>query len=171
MATIERILTEPAEPYSLRPPRIGDIGWVIHRQAVLYQQEYGWNGDFEVLLAEIFAAMMRTFDPSRERGWIAERGGEAVGSVYVVRQSDTVAKLRLLYVDPSARGLGIGRRLVHECIAFARGKAYRSMTLWTNDPLVAARRIYVEAGFDLVASEPVHAFGKDMVSETWELAL
>lgn len=171
MAEVERILTGHTEPYSLRPPRVGDIGWVIHRQAVLYNQEYGWNGDFEILLADILAAMMKDFDPAKERGWIAERGNKTVGSVWVVRKSATVAKLRLLYVEPSARGLGIGRRLVDECIRFARDKGYATLTLWTNDPLVAARRIYVAAGFTLAGAEPVHAFGQDMVSETWELSL
>lgn len=174
MRAIERLMTgpiTPAEPYRLRGPGLGDIGWIIHRQAVLYAAEYGWNQDFEVLLAEIFAGMTKTFDPERERGWIAERGDQIAGSVFVVRASDRVAKLRLLYVEPSARGLGIGRRLVRECIGFAREKGYETMTLWTNDVLLSARRIYREAGFRCVAAEPAPAFGKDLVSETWELAL
>ena len=157
--------------YRLRPPRLGDIGWVIHRQAILYNQDYGWNADFEILLAEIFVDVMKAFDPSRERGWIAERCGETVGSVFVVSQGPETAKLRLLYVEPSARGLGIGRHLIQESIDFARAKSYRKLVLWTNDVLVAARRLYVQAGFECMAAEPQHAFGHDMVSETWELAL
>ncbi len=140
-------------------------------KAVLYAREFGWDETYEVLVAEILAAMMKTFDPKRERGWIAERESEVVGSVFVVRASDTLAKLRLLYVEPSARGLGIGRRLVDECIRFAREKGYTTLTLWTNDVLVAARRIYQVAGFKCVAAEPHHSFGKDLVGETWELAL
>ena len=163
---------DPVPPsYQLRPPRLGDVGWVIHRQAILYNQDHGWNLDFEVLLAEIFVQVMKTFDPSRERGWIAERGGEVIGSVFVVSQSPDIAKLRLLYVEPSARGLGIGRRLVQECIGFAREKSHAKLMLWTNDVLVAARHLYTQAGFQCVAAEPQHAFGHDMVSETWELRL
>jgi DNA-binding MarR family transcriptional regulator/GNAT superfamily N-acetyltransferase len=175
MRTIERALGSRAlhgnDGVTLQPPAIGDIGWLIHRQALLYKREYGWDMRFEVLLAEIFAGMMQQFDPDMERGWVAERGGDVVGSVFVVRESDTVAKLRLLYVEPHARGLGLGRRLVDECIAFARGKAYRRMTLWTNDVLKPARRIYAAVGFRLTSAEAVHAFGQDMVSETWDLDL
>ncbi|HVY14166.1 MAG TPA: helix-turn-helix domain-containing GNAT family N-acetyltransferase [Rhodopila sp.] len=175
MRTIERVLGKdgPASDgtLSLRPPRLGDIGWIIHRQALLYQREYGWNQEFEVLLAEIFAAMMKDFTPDRDAGWVVELDGRIVGSVFVVRQSETVAKLRLLYIEPEARGRGLGRRLVMDCIAFARARGYRRLTLWTNDVLVPARRIYAAAGFRLTSAEPVHAFGHDMVSETWDLDL
>jgi DNA-binding MarR family transcriptional regulator/GNAT superfamily N-acetyltransferase len=171
IGTVERLLgdrAEPRVPYILRPPRIGDLGFVVHRQAALYAQEYGWNGEFEALLAEIIAAFIRNFDAARERCWIAEREGEIVGSVFVVRASDELAKLRMLYVEPSARGLGIGARLVEECLAFAREAGYRRMTLWTNDILTAARGIYQRAGFRLVQSERHHSFGHDLVGENWE---
>lgn len=174
MRTVEHLMGETGEaanPVTLRPHRLGDIGWITHRQAVLYAQEYGWDPTYEILAAEILAAFVRAFDADREASWIAERAGETVGSVFVVRASETVAKLRLLYVEPSARGLGLGRRLVDECIAFARHKGYRTLTLWTNDVLVPARRIYQAAGFTCVAREPHHSFGKDLVGETWELAL
>lgn len=173
MRTIQQILSKPGEaaPVVLRAPQLGDIGWIIRRQAQLYEQEYGWDVTFEILLAEIFAAMMKHFDPATDHGWIAERDGDVVGSVYVVRQSDAVAKLRLLYVEPAARGLGLGRRLVRECIEFARAKGYRRLTLWTNDVLKPARRLYQQTGFVCVASEQVHQFGQDMASETWDLDL
>jgi DNA-binding MarR family transcriptional regulator/GNAT superfamily N-acetyltransferase len=173
MRTIRQILSEPGEaaPVVLRSPQLGDIGWIIRRQAQLYEQEYGWDVRFEILLAEIFVAMMKQFDPATDHGWIAERDGDIVGSVYVVRQSDDVAKLRLLYVEPAARGLGLGRRLVRECIGFARAKGYKRLTLWTNDVLKPARRIYQQTGFICVASEQVHQFGQDMASETWDLDL
>ncbi|MDE2334828.1 MAG: GNAT family N-acetyltransferase [Rhodospirillales bacterium] len=171
LAYIERLLgdgPEPRVPYILRPPRIGDLGLVVARQAALYASEYGWNGEFEALLAEIAAAFIRNFDPARERCWIAERGGEMVGSVFVVRADDELAKLRMLYVEPAARGLGIGARLVEECLAFARAAGYRRMTLWTNDILTAARHIYERAGFRLVQAERHHSFGHDLVGENWE---
>jgi DNA-binding MarR family transcriptional regulator/GNAT superfamily N-acetyltransferase len=175
MRTIERALanrTHPAaEEVILRSPRLGDIGRIIHRQALLYQREFGWDGTFEVLLADIFAGMMQKFDPETDCGWIAEWGGEVVGSVFVVRESSTVAKLRLLYLEPHARGLGLGRRLVDECIGFARSKSCQRLTLWTNDVLVSARRIYAAAGFRLTSAEAVHTFGQDMVSEIWDLDL
>lgn len=176
MATITRILS-PAEspaaepPYILRGPKIGDIGLITQRQAVLYAEEYGWDASFEALVAEIGAAFIRSFDPAWENAWIAERDGRIAGSVFLVRQSDSIAKLRLLYVEPSARGLGIGRRLVEECIGFARAKGYATLTLWTNDILTAARRIYETAGFRLVGEERHHSFGHDLVGQNWDLAL
>jgi len=172
MATVERLMGErkPA-PITLRPHGLGDIGWIAHRQAVLYGQEYGWDASYEVLAAEILAGFARNFDAGREQSWIAEQAGSVVGSVFVVQASETVAKLRLLYVEPVARGLGLGRRLVDACVDFARGKGYRTLALWTNDVLVPARRIYQQAGFVCVAREPHRSFGKDLVGETWELAL
>jgi DNA-binding MarR family transcriptional regulator/N-acetylglutamate synthase-like GNAT family acetyltransferase len=174
MRTVERLMGEAGivtGGIALRPHRIGDLGWIAHRQALLYAQEYGWDASYEVLVAEILAAFVNGHDPDTERSWIAERDGMVVGSVFVMRGSETVAKLRLLYVEPAARGLGLGRQLVDCCIAFARARGYRTLTLWTNDVLVPARRIYQQAGFACVASEPHHSFGKDLVGETWELAL
>lgn len=173
MACIERLMAEPAaaEPYTLRPHRIGDIGWVARRQGMLYAEEYGWSEEFEAFVAEIGAHFVRSFDSTRERCWIAEQNGAIVGSAFLVKESDDTAKLRMLYVEPSARRLGIGSRLVDECIRFAREKGYRKLTLWTNDVLVSARRIYQAAGFNLVKEEPHHSFGKDLVGQYWELTL
>ncbi|TIT31143.1 MAG: MarR family transcriptional regulator [Mesorhizobium sp.] len=162
---------EPKVPYILRPLEVGDIGWVTRRQGMLYAQDYGWDETYEALVAEILGEFVKKFDPKWERGWIAEREGEVVGSVFVVRKSDQVAKLRLLYVEPSARGLGIGKRLVEECIGFARARGYKTLTLWTNDILTAARHIYQAAGFKLTEEEPHHSFGKDLVGQNWDLEL
>ncbi|HEX8666518.1 MAG TPA: helix-turn-helix domain-containing GNAT family N-acetyltransferase [Beijerinckiaceae bacterium] len=157
--------------YLLRPHRPGDMGWVIHRQGLLYNREYGWDETFEALVAEICAAFIKNFDDKRERCWIAESEGETVGSVFLVRQSDETAKLRLLYVEPKARGTGLGRRLVQECIRFAKAAGYRTLTLWTNDVLHAARKIYVAEGFRLVAEERHHSFGHDLVGQNWDFDL
>jgi DNA-binding MarR family transcriptional regulator/GNAT superfamily N-acetyltransferase len=174
MQTVQRLLgglPDDKVPYVLRDLRPGDLGWIVHRQGLLYHQEYGWDETFDALVAEIAGAFVKSFDARRERCWVAEREGEVVGSVFLVRASDKVAKLRLLYVEPSARGLGIGSRLVEECIAFARAKGYRTLTLWTNDILVSARKIYQAAGFQLVKEERHHSFGKDLVGQNWDLAL
>ena len=169
MGQIQGLLGEPSPSsslsYILRNPQPGDMGWIIHRQAVLYAQEYGWNNEYEALVAEILAKFVREFDPARERCWIAEKDGKVIGSVFIVRQDDTTAKLRLLYVDPCARGLGIGSRLVDECLRFSRQVGYTNMVLWTNSILTDARRIYDRAGFELVEEEAHHSFGKDLVGQ------
>jgi DNA-binding MarR family transcriptional regulator/GNAT superfamily N-acetyltransferase len=165
------VLDAPSSDIVLRPHRIGDMGWIVHRQAVLYAQEYGWDGGYEALIAEIVGRFLREFKPDRERCFVAERAGEIVGSVFIVEGGSDVAKLRLLYVEPSARGHGVGQKLVDECVAFARAKGYARLDLWTNDILTAARRIYQRAGFELVGEERHHSFGHDLVGQTWSLDL
>ena len=174
MQTIERLLgdrEEPHAPYVLRSPQPGDLGWVVHRHGAVYAQEYGYDAQFEALVAGIVAQFVQRLDPKRERCWIAEQRGEVVGSVFLVARSKTVAQLRLLLVEPNARGSGLGTRLVSECVRFARQTVYRKVMLWTQSELRAARRLYEAAGFRMVRKEKNHSFGKDLVSETWELAL
>ncbi len=174
LSSMERIrsVLQPAEPanalsWLIRDPRPGDIGWTVHRQAALYAEACGWNREFEGLLAGIASRFIERFDAEREHCWSAKRDDAIVGAVFVVRKSARVAQLRMLYVEPSARGMGIGTRLVDECIAFARDRGYRSMVLWTNDVLVAARRICRAAGFGLVRSEKHRSFGKELVGQYW----
>ncbi|HET9043695.1 MAG TPA: helix-turn-helix domain-containing GNAT family N-acetyltransferase, partial [Burkholderiales bacterium] len=172
LETVEKALgarPAPSASYLLRTHQPGDMGWIIGRHGALYAQEYGWDETFEALVAELAARFIRSFDPKRERCWIAERDGRNVGAVCLVRKSATVAQLRLLIVEPDARGLGIGRRLVTECERFARRAGYRKIVLWTNDILDAARHLYEEAGYRLVKAEPHHSFGKDLVGQYWEL--
>jgi DNA-binding MarR family transcriptional regulator/GNAT superfamily N-acetyltransferase len=172
MRTIARLLSDTrASNLTTRPPRPGDIGWVIERHGALYAAEYGLNHRFEALVAQVAGAFLTDHDPVTERGWIAEWNGIRVGSVFLMRKSDEIGKLRLLLVEPSARGAGVGKFLVADCIAFARQVGYRRMTLWTNDILVAARGIYKAAGFHLVTSEPHADFGPPMIGEEWELEL
>ncbi len=171
MATIEAVLehrqSQPATVV-LRSHRVGDMGWVISRQAAAYAADYGWDISYEALVAEICAQFIKTYDAAREHCWIAEVGGEPVGSVFLVKATDEVAKLRLLQVEKKARGLGVGRALVEQCINGARERGYRRMTLWTQSILVAARGIYKSAGFELVATKPHRSFGQDLIGETWE---
>jgi DNA-binding MarR family transcriptional regulator/GNAT superfamily N-acetyltransferase len=164
-------LPRPTTPYLLRPHQPGDMGWIVHRQAILYANEYGWDETYEALAAEIVGQFIKNYDPKRERCWIAEQNGVRVGAVFVAKGSDTTAKLRLLHVEPQARGLGIGKRLVNECIRFSRQAGYQKLTLWTQSILLAARHIYKQAGLRLVREEPHHSFGKDLIAETWELPL
>ena len=161
----------PAERFVLRPPNPGDMGWIIHRHGALYSQEYGWDWTFEALVAQIVADFVAHYRSADERCWIAEMDGKPVGSVMCVRSSDDAAKLRLLLVEPTARGLGIGKRLVDECVTFAREAGYRKLALWTSSILVEARRLYSKAGFVPVSTEAEHSFGHDLLMETWELTL
>jgi DNA-binding MarR family transcriptional regulator/N-acetylglutamate synthase-like GNAT family acetyltransferase len=175
MDEIEKILGRKSVPFSetffLRNHRPGDMGWVTYRHGVLYAQEYGWDESFEALVAEITADFIKQYKPKWDRCILAEMNGEIAGSVFVVRSSDTTAKLRLLLVEPKARGFGLGSRLVQECVAFARSAGYEKLVLWTNSILVDARKIYAKAGFQMVEQEAHHSFGKELVGETWELIL
>jgi DNA-binding MarR family transcriptional regulator/GNAT superfamily N-acetyltransferase len=176
MRAIENALSkdkEKAFPYVLRPHRPGDMGWIVHRETTFYAEQYGWDETFESLAARIVADFVSNFDPKRERCWIAEIAGEAVGHIFLVKHPDQpdTAKLRLLFVEPSVRGKGLGNILVDECVRFARTAGYRKITLWTQSILVAAHHIYQRAGFHLAKEEPHHSFGKDLVGQTWELDL
>jgi len=174
MATIETMLEPPERAHAsflLRSHRVGDMGWVTSRQSIAYADEYGWDISYEALVAEICAQFIKNYDAPREHCWIAEADGKPLGSVFLVRASDELARLRLLLVEKEARGLGIGRALVEQCVRSAREKGYRKMTLWTQSILVAARKIYQDAGFRLVATEPHRSFGQSLIGETWELEL
>lgn len=170
-ADAQRAGTPSAPPVTLRAHQPGDIGWIVHRQAVLYAQEYGWDNRYEALIARIGAQFIERFDPQREACWVAHRGSDIVGSVFLVKRSPTVGQLRLLYVEPTARGQGVGDQLVQACIDRAREIGYRRLMLWTNDVLSAARRIYERKGFVKVSEERHHSFGHDLVGQNWVLAL
>jgi DNA-binding MarR family transcriptional regulator/GNAT superfamily N-acetyltransferase len=172
--TVRRLLDdkmEPKIPYLLRTHQPGDMGWIVQRQSILYAEEYGWDETYEALAAEIVAQFLRNYDPKCERAWVAERDGRRVGAVFVAKESDEIVKLRLLHVEAEARGLGIGKRLVKECVRFARQAGYQKMTLWTQSILHAARHIYKETGFQVVSEKKHHSFGRDLTAETWELNL
>lgn len=176
LGVVQRLLepapaTHPARTVLLREPRPGDMGWVVQQHGEIYAREYGWNSEFEALVAEIAARFIKHFKPECERGWIAELDGERAGAVFVVRKSAAVAQLRMLILVPAARGLGLGARLTDECLVFGRAKGYRKMVLWTNSNLLEARAIYARRGFRLIKSEPYRGYGQDLVSETWELRL
>src|SRR5258708_892560 len=172
MQTIERLLSNGfkfSEPFVLSPHEPGDMGWVTHRHGAMYAQEYGWDEHFEALVAQIVADFINHYNPARERCWIAEMDGEIIGSVFVVQSSENVAKLRLLLVEPKARGLGLGTRLVEECIRFARRRGYQKLMLWTNSILLEARHIYEKTGIHLVIEESLNSFGHDLIAESMEL--
>ncbi len=171
MRTIERMLAGSESRVVLRSHGPGDMGWVVQQNGAFYASEFDWDNSYEALAADIVSQFLKTFDPAHERCWIAEVDGDRAGSVFLVRQSPDAAKLRLLLVTPTGRGLGLGRKLVGECITFARACGYRKITLWTQSILLTARQIYKEAGFVQIASEPHHSFGKDLIGETWELQL
>ncbi|MBC6462075.1 helix-turn-helix domain-containing GNAT family N-acetyltransferase [Actinomadura sp. HBU206391] len=173
LGTVQEVLDEVPRPraFVLRPLGPGDFGWVIHRNGLLYAEEYGWDHTYEALVARIVADYVDGHDPRRECGWIAEVDGSPVGCVFCVRKSDEVAQLRLLLVDPGVRGMGIGGRLVAECLRFAEAAGYAEIMLWTNDVLVDARRIYERAGFELEGEEPHHSFGHDLVGQFWRRSL
>jgi N-acetylglutamate synthase-like GNAT family acetyltransferase len=158
-------------PVRLRAHRVGDVSWIVHRQAALYAQEYGFDEAFEALVSEIGAKFLRRFKPGRERCWVAERAGQTLGAVFLIERSKTVAQLRMLYVEPAARGQGIGKRLVDECTVFARAAGYRKIMLWTNSVLHAARHLYEQAGYRLVGEEAHRSFGQELVGQNWELVL
>lgn len=174
MQTIESILDKDfkfSEPFFLRTHQPGDMGWITHRHGLLYAQEYGWDETFEALVAQITSDFIKNFDPKKERCWVAEMNGEIVGSVFVVKADEMTAKLRLLLVEPKARGYGLGTRLVDECIRFAKRTGYKKLVLWTNSVLLEARHIYQKRGFTLVEEESHHSFGHNLIGENWELAL
>jgi GNAT superfamily N-acetyltransferase len=174
MRVIGALLGETPEPgpaFVLRPHRPGDMGWITARHGALYSEEYGLNHKMEAYVAEVVAKFLRDFDPSREHCWIAEQDGAPIGSVFIVKESDEIARLRMLIVEPKARGLGVGRRLVEECVRFARRAGYREITLWTHSILIAARRIYDSVGFQIVDTETHDEFGPELVGETWRLRL
>lgn len=175
MRTIQELLADPprrpSRQVDLRPPRAGDFGWVVQRNGAVYAAEYGWDSTYEALVARIVAGYIEQHDPARESAWLADLDGEPVGCVFCVRKDDAVAQLRLLLVDPRARGMGIGERLVAECLRFAAGAGYGEIMLWTNDCLTAARRIYERAGFELERQEPHHSFGQDLTGQFWRRRL
>jgi DNA-binding MarR family transcriptional regulator/N-acetylglutamate synthase-like GNAT family acetyltransferase len=172
LAEVTRLLGgDGGGPAVLRAPRAGDLGWIVQRHGELYAEEYGWDTSFEALVARIVAEFAVSHDPAREAAWIVELDGAPAGCVLCVRSGEAVAQLRLLLVEPRARGLGLGARMVEECVAFARQAGYRELTLWTNDVLVQARRIYERAGFELVAEEPHRSFGRELVGQTWSRPL